>query len=65
MVRGAGRNRESQSHVSGDDYDSLNPLVWDEPGFSISFAQYFTTIVGVLFLLVFLTREKDEDEPDA
>jgi len=43
----------------------LNPLVWDEPGFSISFGQYFTTIVGVLFLLVLLTREKDEDEPDA
>ena len=65
MVHAAGIEYESQSHVSGDDYDSLNPLVWDEPGFSISFAQYFTTIVGVLFLLVFLTREKDEDEPDA
>ena len=48
-----------------DDYDSLNPLVWEEPGFSITFGQYFTTILAVMFLVVFLTREKDEDEPQA
>jgi len=65
MVRAAGTEYESQSHVSGDDYDSLNPLVWDEPGFSVTFGQYFTSIFVVLFLLVLLTREKDEDEPDA
>ena len=66
---GLGDNADEDDDGDGvsdvDDYDSLNPLVWDEPGFSISFGQYFTTIVGVLFLLVFLTREKDEDEPDA
>ena len=66
---GMGDNADEDDDGDGvsdvDDYDSLNPLVWDEPGFSISFGQYFTTIVGVLFLLVFLTREKDEDEPDA
>jgi len=66
---GLGDNADEDDDGDGvsdvDDYDSLNPLVWDEPGFSISFGQYFTTIVGVLFLLVFLTREKDEDELDA
>jgi hypothetical protein len=66
---GVGDNEDLDDDGDGvsdvNDYDSLNPLVWDEPGFSVTFAQYLTTIVAVLFLVVFLTREKDEDEPKA
>ena len=66
-IDGDGIGNEADTDDDGDgvldaeDFEALNPDVWEEPRFNLSFPQYMSILLALVFLAGLLNRDDDDE----